>query len=218
MPRRQPLLEFAVLGLLHESPMHGYELRKRLNLALGPFRALSFGTLYPCLQTLVTDGRIAAASAGSVTGRRPRIVYDLTAAGRDYFAELAGRVDPEAYDDDAFALRVAFFGRTESAVRVRVLEGRRARLEERLATLRATSATRGSRDSWAVAMHRHTEESLERDLRWLGDLIAAERGAPQTRPGTLTDPNHPAYLPPVPGPRHPRGGHPFPTDPTPTHH
>ena len=39
MPRRQPLLEFAVLDL-HESPMHGYELRKRLNLALRPFRAL----------------------------------------------------------------------------------------------------------------------------------------------------------------------------------
>lgn len=195
MPRRQPLLEFAVLGLLHESPMHGYELRKRLNLALGPFRALSFGTLYPCLQTLVTDGRIAAASAGSVTGRRPRIVYDLTAAGRDYFAELAGRVDPEAYDDDAFALRVAFFGRTESAVRVRVLEGRRARLEERLAQLQAGAAgTEG--DSWARLLTRHTEESLQRDLRWLGELIAAERNSP-ARPGTLTDPNHPAFQPPA---------------------
>ena len=37
--RRQHLLDFAILGLLHEAPMHGYELRKRLNQALGPFRA-----------------------------------------------------------------------------------------------------------------------------------------------------------------------------------
>ncbi|MFN8099670.1 MAG: PadR family transcriptional regulator [Dermatophilaceae bacterium] len=200
MPRRQPLLEFAVLGLLHESPMHGYELRKRLNLALGPFRALSFGTLYPCLQALVADDRIAAAAPSPATGRRPRIVYDLTPSGRAYFAELAGRVDPEAYDDDAFALRVAFFGRTESSVRLRVLEGRRARLEERLATLRASSATRG-RDTWAVAMHRHTEESLERDLRWIAELLAAERAAPAGRVGSLTDPNHPAYTPPRPRPQ-----------------
>ena len=50
MSRRGALLEFAVLGLLHEGPMHGYELRKRLNAALGAFRALSYGTLYPCLR------------------------------------------------------------------------------------------------------------------------------------------------------------------------
>ena len=30
MAKRSEVLEFAVLGLLHESPMHGYELRKRL--------------------------------------------------------------------------------------------------------------------------------------------------------------------------------------------
>ena len=53
MSRRSELLEFAVLGLLHESPMHGYELRKRLNAALGVFRALSYGTLYPCLRELL---------------------------------------------------------------------------------------------------------------------------------------------------------------------
>ena len=49
-------LELAVLGLLHDSPLHGYELRKRLNTSLGVFRAFSYGTLYPCLKTLVANG------------------------------------------------------------------------------------------------------------------------------------------------------------------
>ena len=35
MRGRSDVLEPAILGLLHESPMHGYELRKRLNLVLG---------------------------------------------------------------------------------------------------------------------------------------------------------------------------------------
>ena len=48
--KRSDVLEFAVLGLLHESPMHGYELRKRLNATLGAFRAFSYGSLYPCLK------------------------------------------------------------------------------------------------------------------------------------------------------------------------
>ncbi|HET6496032.1 MAG TPA: PadR family transcriptional regulator, partial [Thermoleophilia bacterium] len=59
MAKRSGVLELAVLGLLHESPMHGYELRKRLSSQLGAFRALSYGSLYPCLKELVRQGLIA---------------------------------------------------------------------------------------------------------------------------------------------------------------
>lgn len=205
-PRRQHLLDLAVLGLLHEAPMHGYELRKRLNLALGPFRALSFGTLYPALRGLVADGLISESNPVSASNpaaghasappasRRPRIVYELTDAGRTRFADLNNRADDTAYDDDGFEVRIAFFARTESAVRLRILEGRRARLEDRLAALRAAPATPSAGDIWSRALTRHTEDTLERDLRWLGELIAAERSAP-ARPGTLTDPSHPAFTP-----------------------
>ena len=58
MAKRSGVLEFAVLGLLHESPMHGYELRKRLSGQLGAFRALSYGSLYPCLKSMVLQGYI----------------------------------------------------------------------------------------------------------------------------------------------------------------
>ena len=43
MARRGETLELAVLGLLHEAPLHGYELRKRLNVVLGWGRLLSYG-------------------------------------------------------------------------------------------------------------------------------------------------------------------------------
>ncbi|MFM8694215.1 MAG: PadR family transcriptional regulator, partial [Actinomycetota bacterium] len=42
MRSRAESLEFALLGLLKESSLHGYELRKRLSAIFGPFRALSF--------------------------------------------------------------------------------------------------------------------------------------------------------------------------------
>ena len=44
MSKRSGVLELAVLGLLHESPLHGYELRKRVNTLLGPLRAISYPT------------------------------------------------------------------------------------------------------------------------------------------------------------------------------
>ena len=87
MSRRSGILEFAVLGLLREAPMHGYELRKRLNSSLGVFRAFSYGSLYPCLKTLVQQGWLAeetgggpdAASVVPLSGRRAKIVHRLTA-------------------------------------------------------------------------------------------------------------------------------------------
>lgn len=140
MSRRSGILEFAVLGLLRESPMHGYELRKRLNTSLGIFRAFSYGTLYPCLKTLVASGWLIEepgsapeeALAASLAGRRAKIVYRLTAEGKEHFEELLSQAGPDAWEDEHFAARFAFFGQTEREVRMRVLEGRRSRLEERL--------------------------------------------------------------------------------------
>src|SRR5690349_18878742 len=101
MSRRSELLEFAVLGLLHESPMHGYELRKRLNAALGAFRALSYGTLYPCLRGLLDRGLVtessgarAAALAPATGSKRARIVYELTAEGKELFQDLLKEAGP----------------------------------------------------------------------------------------------------------------------------
>ena len=58
MARRGETIELAVLGLLHEGPMHGYELRKRLNLMLGWTRLLSYGSLYPALKKMLRGNLI----------------------------------------------------------------------------------------------------------------------------------------------------------------
>ncbi len=180
MSRRGELLEFAVLGLLHESPMHGYQLRKRLNTALGAFRALSYGSLYPCLRDLLGKGWIFEASGGGpdvLSGsRRARIVYELTADGKERFQDMAESAGPTSWDDEEFDVHFAFFARTKSEVRLRILEGRRSRLEERLANIRTASARNRERmDLYTAALQRHGEESAEREVRWLEELITAER-------------------------------------------
>lgn len=195
------MLEFAVLGLLHERPMHGYELRRRLNRRLGVFRALSFGTLYPCLaglqgRALVSVDRPKAGTAS----RRQRITYTLTDAGRVTFNELAQHSDPASWEDDAFDVRLSFFSRTERDVRVRLLEGRRARLAERLAAMRGESPGDERSDRWADALHLREEDATERALAWVDELLETERRAPSVRPGSLSDPGHPAFNPPPQNP------------------
>ena len=178
--RRGDLLEFAVLGLLHESPMHGYELRKRLNTALGAFRALSYGSLYPCLRELLGKGWIFESSSvegDALSGsRRARIVYELTADGKERFQTMADKAGPASWEDEEFDVHFAFFARTPTDVRLRILEGRRSRLEERLANIREASVRNRERmDSYTAALQRHGEDSTEREVRWLEELISAER-------------------------------------------
>lgn len=197
MSRRSTLLELAILGLLHESPLHGYELRKRLNAVLGAFRVLSYGTLYPCLRGLVTRGWIvedtaatlprslnAAAGSGS---RRARIVYELTDEGLAQFQSMLSQSGPAAWEDDTFNVHFSFFARTESDVRLRILEGRRSRLEERLDAYRSAAAQRRERlDHYTTELQRHGLESAEREVRWLSELIETERSTTPTTTPTTT--------------------------------
>ena len=172
------MLELAILGLLLESPMHGYELRKRLTGLLGAFRAFSYGSLYPALRRMQADGLIAddTAPAGTPVRRRGRRVYQLTDAGRQRFAELVADTGPQNYTDDGFGVHLAFFNRTPAESRMRILECRRRQVEERREALReALARASSSFDRYTRQLHQLGLDSSEREVRWLNDLIAAER-------------------------------------------
>ena len=161
--------------------MHGYELRKQLNVVLGWGRVLSYGSLYPALKTMLRAGWITehVGDSAAGVGRRQRIVYELTEAGTTQFTELMSQAGPASWEDDNFALRFAFFGRTDMEIRLRILEGRRTRLEERLERVQAQLArTQEQMDRYAMELQRHGVESVEREVRWLSDMINAERQRP----------------------------------------
>jgi DNA-binding PadR family transcriptional regulator len=194
MAKRSGVLEYAVLGLLQDAPMHGYELRKRLNGVLGSFRAISYGSLYPCLRSLVQQGLIvedgpADAGAPALSGRRAKIVYRLTAEGKERFQEWLAQSGPETWEDDRFGVHLAFFGRTDAEVRMRILQGRRSRLEERLSLLRDSAARSRERlDNYTLQLQQHGLESVEREVRWLGELIENENSAKTDNSGSGTVP------------------------------
>ncbi|MFI6324844.1 helix-turn-helix transcriptional regulator [Nonomuraea sp. NPDC050556] len=176
------VLELAVLGSLQETPLHGYELRKRLNELLGMFRAFSYGSLYPCLRSLLEQGLIVEEQPAvpPMVGGRSKIVYKLTAEGKERLQELLTQAGPSAWEDESFGVHFAFFRHTEAEVRLRILEGRRSRLEERLDNVRSALArTRERLDSYTLELQRHGLESVEREVRWLNELIATERRASQ---------------------------------------
>ena len=69
-------------------------------------------------------------------------------------------------------MHFAFFARTEAEVRLRILEGRRSRLEERLDRSALTAAKNRERlDDYTAELQRHGLDSAEREVRWLNELI-----------------------------------------------
>jgi DNA-binding PadR family transcriptional regulator len=181
------MLELAILGLLAEAPVHGYELRKQLRVRLGGFRVFSHGSVYPALRRLTRAGLIAeeeadrAAPDGSWS-RRARRVYRITAEGKERLSEMLTECGPHAWDDDGFGVHLAFFSRTPAEVRMRILEGRRRTVEERREGLRAALARAGAQiDRYTRELHQLGLDSSEREVRWLNELIEHER-AQQFRP------------------------------------
>ncbi|PPK94191.1 DNA-binding PadR family transcriptional regulator [Kineococcus xinjiangensis] len=177
--RRADSLQLAVLGLLSEGPLHGYEVRRRLDVQLGIFRALSYGTLYPCLRTLQAEGWVrelsAAADPDRATRRRERVVYEITESGRERLRELLKQAGPAAWDDDAFSVHFALFTRTDPRTRLRILEGRKARLQERVEELtRSIERAREQLDTYTYEYQRHGLETARREVDWIEGLINAE--------------------------------------------
>ncbi|OJV58747.1 MAG: PadR family transcriptional regulator [Cellulomonas sp. 73-145] len=213
MHGRTDVLEPAILGLLAESPMHGYELRKRLNLVLGSFRALSYGSLYPALRSLAERGLIVGAESTATVGveravasKRARIVYELTAEGKEHLQQVLASSGPATWEDENFDVRFAFFAQTDAETRLRILEGRRTRLTERLEVVRQSlNRTRERMDEYTLELQRHGLEQVEREVRWLDGLIDNERSvrparsvAPTKRTGRPASPEIHAESNPAP--------------------
>ncbi len=208
------MLELAILGLLKEQELHGYELKKRLSDTLGFASGVSFGSLYPALARLEAAGAVKAVEAkaavttpipltgslsgelaafrarkGVVRGSRGKKVYGITDLGDGLFEELLATESQSNEDDRLFNMRLAFARHLPPDARLGMLERRRAHLVERSVQIRAR--LKAVRDGYALSLIEHDREAAEHDLSWIDRLIASERaGAHASDP--QAKPDHPA--------------------------
>jgi DNA-binding PadR family transcriptional regulator len=197
------MLDLAILGLLEEGDLHGYEIRRQLRENLGLLANVSFGSIYPALTRLEKSGAVATiegATAGGAAqsvpapptgslsgelavlrarrhsparGRRGRKVYRITDVGRQLFGELL-EAGGGADDARSFSLRLAFARHLAPQARLALLERRRALLVQRLGE---ADDARTDLDVYARSVVQHTADGVARDISWLDTLIASERAS-----------------------------------------
>lgn len=164
------MLDMAILGLLRDGPMHGYEVKQRL-VDFGLWR-ISFGSVYPALRRLHRAGFVDAKPG---PGRRKE--YSLTAAGKEHFQAIIEDEQSEVDNSTAFGVRLAFFRFLRPAKRIAFLERRKTVLAGRIATAQRRLAGVASDDRYTRSLVEHRLRSAEHDLAWLEELIRLERGA-----------------------------------------
>ena len=220
------MLELAILGLLKEQELHGYELKKRLADTMGVGSGVSFGSLYPALARLEAAGAVKAVEAkdvsipipgtgslggelaafrarkGGTRGSRGKKVYGITDRGEQLFDELLVADSAPSDDERLFHLRLAFARYLPPEARLGLLERRRAYLLERLARTSGAIRTGWERfDAYTRSLIEHGNETTQRDISWLDRLIAGERErgsdeAPVAAPSPT--PTRPAAATPAP--------------------
>ncbi|MBI5253464.1 MAG: PadR family transcriptional regulator [Euryarchaeota archaeon] len=101
------LAKLAVLGVLMEKPMHGYELKQYFETRMPVFWMINYGSIYPVLKKLKEEGLVAARR--EVSEPRGKIVYEITEEGRREFRKiLKERIKKEVHVRDEFTLHLFF--------------------------------------------------------------------------------------------------------------
>ncbi len=184
---RQPLtVEHALLGFLHERPMHGYEIYQRLaGLAgLGLAWQVKQSHLYAMLDKLESEGYIAGRQQAQDT-RPPRRIFRLTGAGRKALRDWLSRPVSHGREIRLEFIAKLFFARREGPEWVnKLIAGQRdecAGWRDKLLVQAAASPGRGSFE-WLVYQFRVRQ--VESMLEWL-DLCTA----PRTEPGAQGGPD-----------------------------
>jgi DNA-binding PadR family transcriptional regulator len=78
-----------ILGLLQESPMHGYEVKQRIEREeMAEWAGISYGAIYSALNKLARDGFVEKVSTEQVGNRPSRDIYQITESGHDEFLRL----------------------------------------------------------------------------------------------------------------------------------
>jgi DNA-binding PadR family transcriptional regulator len=173
LPDRQPLNGYqlrvvreVLLALLAGEASHGYQLRARLALALGPLaEALNDGQVYVTLRRLEKAGLLSSRRIGQ-TDRPDRKVYELTPAGRERVTEW---LDDTSWPKPApaeFHLKLVAAAAAGLADPVGIVDRQRRELLVGLGQAQR-AALAEPEGSVAVLLLEGVVLRLQADLRWL---------------------------------------------------
>jgi PadR family transcriptional regulator AphA len=176
-------LRFALLGLLADHPMTGYDLTRTFDRSLANVWPASHSQIYPELARLTEAGLIRQAASGS----RGKKIYEITSNGLDAIRDWLRTVPDHGSRNPAF-LRVFFLWLMEPDEAIAFLEDEalvhEAKLLEYEQGMTGSPAVEGGARAFRLALEwgiRYERGILEWNA-WAREQIAAHRSSGEVGP------------------------------------
>jgi len=166
--------ELLLLGLLKESPKHGYEIKTKIKEILSLFAGVELKSIYYPLRILEKKGLVLKRTTKQ--GKRPqRFVYELTKSGEARFDDLLNKSYLD-FKRPQFSLDLSlyFLNYTDPAVSQRRLRGRIFILNKLARDLKQMISNR-SKKEFSPSLSRileHNLKMLEAESQFLEHLTA----------------------------------------------
>jgi len=167
--------ELILLGLLKESPKHGYEIKKKAKDIAALFAGLDLGSIYYPLRVLEKKGLVV--KRVKKEGKRPtRQVYELTARGENRFKDLLAESFLN-FTRPQFSLDLSlyFLDEIDPLIAKRRLRARMVIMKKLATSLNKSISAliRKRRASALVRILEHNLDMVETEYRFLARLIQA---------------------------------------------
>lgn len=155
------------MAMLAKEASHGYELRARLQQALGPLAAgLNAGQVYVTLGRLEKAGLVRSERATADAERPDRRTYELTSRGRQRVTDWLAEVSWPRPDLAEFHLKLIAAAAARLADPLSILDAQRRELLHRLRGAQRAAMDEPD-DSDAALLLEGIVLRLQADLRWL---------------------------------------------------
>lgn len=165
----------AILGLLQDHPMYGYELKSIIEDHMADWTSIAFGSIYFALNKLSQEGLIEKIATEQEGNRPSRTIYEITADGKKEFLHLLrsqwADVEREYY---AFDIALFFQEYLSSAEIVEMLKKKIHTLEmiiRNVESHRAETVNDPEVPQIAASIFDHSLVHLKAELEWLQSLI-----------------------------------------------
>ncbi len=155
-----------VLAMLAKEPSQGYQLRARLNQALGPLgEDINAGQIYVTLSRLERAGLVVRGAIDASNGP-DRKVFELTAAGQERVAGWLAEVTWPKPDLAEFHLKLIAAAQAGLADPIGIVDSQRRELLRRLRDAQQAEVDEAD-GSHAALLLEGIALRLQADLRWL---------------------------------------------------
>lgn len=159
--------KYAILGLLNQKPMHGYEIKKEFEKSVSYIWSINVGQLYTLLKRMEGENIIVKKEVPQ-ENKRDKIVYEITDAGRNELQEWLSIPILNRQTKDEFYLKMMFLTQLDKENSRKYVDEQIKAMEKQSETFKEIGINHRDRmDKFMSLLLEASIMHFEVDIKWL---------------------------------------------------